>query len=100
MTETALVPWEGFDLSRDSRIGDACRDIAERLADGQWYSRSIITTEVAATHGLQSKTVAGAIAGMLRLGTIEQRRNAGRRPRNANREIRLAPGGPTYGQTG
>jgi hypothetical protein len=89
-----LIPWPGFDVNHPSRVGAACRQINELLADGDWHCWKSLQTLVAADHDLQPATVRNLLYGMIRTGGIERTGHYyNRRYRRDHRKVRLA-GGP------
>jgi DNA-binding IclR family transcriptional regulator len=86
----ALIPWPGFDVNHPSRVGAACRQINELLADGDWHPWKSIQTPVAADHNLQPATVYNLLQGMIRTGGIERTGHYNRRYRRDHRKVRLA----------
>jgi hypothetical protein len=86
----APIPWPGFDIDHPSRVGAACRQINELLADGDWHPWKSIQTPVAADHDLKPATVYNLLYGMVKVGGIERTGRCGRRGRRDHRRVRLA----------
>lgn len=88
------LPWNSFDATHPSKVGEAVRQIGGIVSDGDWHAWHAVVTEVGSSTGLLPKTVSNLINGMVRTGGLERRGEYNQRAKRDRtfdkREVRIS----------